>query len=105
MTSAEVVCLDVVNGVEVVGRFVDGNFCAGNASRSYLRCSTKSPVLQVFENTGENVWLGGRDSSRVAARAARWPKDVPTRPYERAEGEWVWLGVRDGIRNYLITAA
>ena len=57
--------------------------------------------------TTKQVWLGGRDSapkrSKPKARCAA-PEDVPSsQTIERSER--VWLGVRDGIRNWLVTAA
>ncbi len=53
-------------------------------------------------------WLGGRDSAprsrrSEASRAA--PEDEPSSQTPEQICEGVWLGVRDGIRNWLVTAA
>src|SRR5260221_4732975 len=57
----------------------------------------------------ERFWDGERnwklteawDSSRVAARAARWPEDRPLRQTKRSEA---WRAVWDEFRNWVLAA-
>src|SRR4051794_17512225 len=53
------------------------------------------------------MWLGGRDSSAVALRASARSHHIGVSRRSSPElcaSEGGWLGVRDGIRNYLINS-
>jgi hypothetical protein len=65
------------------------------------------------ESLERDGWLGGRDSPTIATRRGETCRaegelrceGIGLPPKKRGHRPRFWLGVRDGIRNYLITAA
>ena len=77
------------------------------AAASARRSGQSNSLYGGFLSSCE-LWLGGRDSEPFASGETRRDASRETcraakRPSNRCEG--AWLGVRDGIRNWLVTAA